>query len=36
MDKEMEAALIQAVPFARRGTPEEVANVLCLPRLRRS
>jgi NAD(P)-dependent dehydrogenase (short-subunit alcohol dehydrogenase family) len=27
MDKEMETALIQAVPLARRGTPEEVANV---------
>ena len=27
MDKEMEKGLIQAVPLARRGTPEEVANV---------
>jgi len=27
MDKEMEAALIQATPLARRGTTEEVANV---------
>jgi NAD(P)-dependent dehydrogenase (short-subunit alcohol dehydrogenase family) len=27
MDKEMEKSLIQAVPLARRGTPEEVANV---------
>jgi NAD(P)-dependent dehydrogenase (short-subunit alcohol dehydrogenase family) len=27
MDKEMEKTLIQAVPLARRGTPEEVANV---------
>ncbi len=27
MDKEMETALIQAVPLARRGTTEEVANV---------
>ncbi len=27
MDKEMEKSLIQATPLARRGTPEEVANV---------
>ena len=27
MDKNMEKTLIQAVPLARRGTPEEVANV---------
>jgi NAD(P)-dependent dehydrogenase (short-subunit alcohol dehydrogenase family) len=27
MDREMEKTLIQAVPLARRGTPEEVANV---------
>ena len=27
MDKQMEKTLIQAVPLARRGTPEEVANV---------
>ncbi len=27
MDKEMEKSLVQAVPLARRGTPEEVANV---------
>ena len=27
MDKEMETSLIQATPLARRGTPEEVANV---------
>ena len=27
MDKEMETMLIQATPLARRGTPEEVANV---------
>jgi NAD(P)-dependent dehydrogenase (short-subunit alcohol dehydrogenase family) len=27
MDREMEKGLIQAVPLARRGTPEEVANV---------
>ena len=27
MDKKMEKTLIQAVPMARRGTPEEVANV---------
>ena len=27
MDKEMETGLIQATPLARRGTPEEVANV---------
>ncbi len=27
MDKEMEKSLIQAAPLARRGTPEEVANV---------
>lgn len=27
MDKKMEKTLIQAVPLARRGTPEEVANV---------
>lgn len=27
MDKEMERGLIQATPLARRGTPEEVANV---------
>jgi NAD(P)-dependent dehydrogenase (short-subunit alcohol dehydrogenase family) len=27
MDKEMEKTLIQAVPLARRGMPEEVANV---------
>ena len=27
MDKDMEKTLIQAVPLARRGTPEEVANV---------
>ena len=27
MDKEMETMLIQATPFARRGTTEEVANV---------
>ena len=27
MDKQMEKSLIQAVPLARRGTPEEVANV---------
>ena len=27
MDKEMETALIQATPLARRGTTEEVANV---------
>jgi NAD(P)-dependent dehydrogenase (short-subunit alcohol dehydrogenase family) len=27
MDREMEKSLIQAVPLARRGTPEEVANV---------
>ena len=27
MDREMEKNLIQAVPLARRGTPEEVANV---------
>ncbi len=27
MDKEMEKSLVQATPLARRGTPEEVANV---------
>ena len=27
MDTEMEKSLIQATPLARRGTPEEVANV---------
>ena len=27
MDREMEKGLIQATPLARRGTPEEVANV---------
>jgi hypothetical protein len=27
MDEEMEKTLIQATPLARRGTPEEVANV---------
>jgi NAD(P)-dependent dehydrogenase (short-subunit alcohol dehydrogenase family) len=27
MDREMEESLIEAVPLARRGTPEEVANV---------
>jgi NAD(P)-dependent dehydrogenase (short-subunit alcohol dehydrogenase family) len=27
MDRKMEVALVQAVPLARRGTPEEVANV---------
>ena len=27
MDQKMEKALIQATPLARRGTPEEVANV---------
>lgn len=27
MDKEMETMLIQAAPMARRGTPEEIANV---------
>ncbi len=27
MDRKMEVSLVQAVPLARRGTPEEVANV---------
>lgn len=27
MDEQMEQMLIQATPMARRGTPEEMANV---------